>query len=144
MRRPSSHRLVLLLVLLAFPISGCMPAVTLPGATIPGPGGVTQAPEPTVSTADASVVVLYYVQCRSCQVTYTTPGGMSAQELEGGREFRAAFNVNRPGVGVTLQVTPDDGTAVNRARIRVGNSTLAEAGRGLTGDPVNLSAVIGQ
>jgi len=143
---PSSRRpaAVFAGIALALASVGCTPPVTLPAATLPAPGQPAESPEPTVSTSDASIVVLYYVQCRSCQVAYSTPSGMKAHELEGGREFRTVFNANRPGVAVTLQVTPDEGTAVNRARIRVGNATLAEARRGRTGDPVNLSAVIGQ
>lgn len=140
MRRVS---LLLALSLLSLgALTACTPAVSLPQVGIPGPGAPGPEPEPTVTTSDASVVVLYYVNCRSCTVTFTTQTGMANHELTGGREFRAVFNTNRPGQALVLQVIPDQDERVNRARIRVGNATLAEARQGLPGDPVNLSAVV--
>jgi len=139
--RPISMLAALVLPAL-FAVSGCTPAVSLPRAEIPGPGAPTPEGEPTISTADADVVVLYYVNCRQCDVTYTTPNGMATRELSGGREFRVVFNRNGPGQGVVLQVTPDRNERVLRARIRVGGDTLAESGLTAIGDPVNLSAAI--
>jgi len=142
MTRLSSVLLATLLMPAVLMLAGCTPAVSLPRAGVPAPGLPGPEAEPTITLAESSVVVLYYVQCRSCEVSFSTPRGIQTQELTGGREFRVAFSTLRPGQSVVLQVTPEEGTSVNRARISAGSGVLAEVGRQIAGDPVNLSAAI--
>lgn len=142
MRRHSKPRPALLLAPLALVLAGCTHAFNVDGVPVTLPQSNTRASETTTSTAAPSIVVLYEVQCGSCRVAYATEGGVSGHRVEGSREFRVPFHVNRAGVSLALEVTPDEGTVVDNARIQVGNSTVAEAGGGLPGEQVVLSTVV--
>lgn len=116
--------------------------------TLPGLAGDPQAPPrqpsdvPLSGSADG-VVVEYYVLCDACTAQFTTPDGVETEPgIDGAFRRRVSMAPDAGVPGVSLIVSPSEGTLVRAARIRVGDVVRAESGRAAPGEGVNLYAAL--
>ena len=118
-------------------LSAC--AASLPDGTFPGGGYVPSGDE-------RSAVVEYWVQCRGCQIEYTTPGGLERVEEDDALRKIVRFDGASAVRSVSLHVYPEEGEAVVEASISVNNEIVAEVRRSrnqtYVGEPVFLSATL--
>lgn len=118
------------------------------GQTLPGMVGDPQAPpgagaEVPLSGAREGAVVEYFVRCTACSVAWSTPNGVQSDPaVEGSLNRRVRFRTPASGSVVSLTLTPEDGTAIREARIRVDSRVVAEGGRGALGQQVTLTAIL--
>lgn len=139
---PRRRRGFLAAVALILPagLAGCASS-SLPGGTFPGGGGYVPTGE------DGSYVVEYWVQCRGCEVVFTTPRGMESVEEDDAFRRTVRFDVTVSAQSVSLHVHPELGDAVVRASISVNGRMVADVRRSrnetFVGEPVFLSANLG-
>jgi len=118
-------------------ILGACASATLPGGTFPGGGYVPSGEE-------RSPVVEYWVQCRGCEIEYTTPGGLERVEEDDALRETVRFDGASAVRSVSLHVYPEEGEAVVEASISVNDQIVTEVRRSrnqtYVGEPVFLSA----
>lgn len=116
---------------------GACAGASLPDGTFPGGGYVPSGEE-------RSAVVEYWVQCRGCEIEYTTPGGLERVEEDDALRKTVRFDGASSIRSVSLHVYPEEGEAVVGASISVNNRIVTEVRRSRNqtsvGEPVFLSA----
>jgi len=131
----------------ALGLLGACSAATLPfvegDPAAPGAPGRSGPDQALPASGPESVTVSYHVQCRRCTIQYSTPDGVKSEVDSDGASRRVEFQAAQPGTVVQLQATPDSGTAIVAARIRIDGVTVAESRAGLTNVPVALTAGFG-